>query len=232
MKSSPLLRHHGPGVVVQSGEMAETIAAFPSAIPTPELPKTIEILTKYVQHVLLDFHKVHSVFADWLVLQQSLQGVNAEDKKLCKETLTGMKKIFAAKGADWKRVDAQISVLESTISRFEKEIELIKTGTKWDVDARKEMMDMEKEKQEKLIQELMVKEREKCQAIGCNCLSREKLGNLDSPGEGTRARDAVYRKKILALLADRDLGKAQKILQEVEKFLEREVQKNQQQRSG
>jgi hypothetical protein len=174
-------------------QLHKTISAFPSEIPIPGLAKTIEILTKAGIEVLLIFLDIVTVFGNY-------QENNARERTVARREGDMMKKVYAAKEAEWKRFDIQIAGLESTISRFEKEIELIKQGKKWDTDAQKEMLEIEKERTEKLVKEMMKKEREKCHAISCDCVEKERLGNLIAPGLGTKTRDDVDRKKIVEIL--------------------------------
>jgi hypothetical protein len=54
---------------------------------------------------------------------------------------------------------------------------------------------------------MMKKRREKCDAIGCTCVEKERLGNLIMPGLGTKARDLVDRKKIVEILEGGELWK-------------------------
>lgn len=157
------------------------------------MPKTIEILTKSVREVLLTFLDVLAAFL-------SYKDYNPSELAPARKGNEMMLKVYEAKEAEWKRFDVQVAGLESTIFHFEKEMELIRQGKKWNTDAQKEMLETEKEKTEKVIKEMMEKEREKCEAIGCPCVERERLGNLIVPGLGTKSRDDNDRKKIVEIL--------------------------------
>jgi hypothetical protein len=165
------------------------------------------------------------IFLDIVTVFGNYQENNSRERAIAREG-DMMKKVYAAKEAEWERFDVQIAGLESTISRFEKEIELIKQGKKWDTDAQKEMLETEKEKTEKLIKEMMKKEREKCDAIGCDCVEKERLGNLIAPGLGTRTRDDVDRKKIVEILNGGEPWKEQNSDALFEEFKEQQFGKN------
>jgi hypothetical protein len=211
-----LIGYRDPARAVQ---LRKAISAFPSEIPIPGLAKTIEILTKAGIEVLHIFLDVVTVFGNY-------QENNPRERAMARREGDMMKKVYAAKEAEWKRFDVQIAGLESTISRFEKEIELIKQGKKWDTEAQKEMLETEKEKTEKLIKEMMKKEREKCDAIGCDCVEKERLGNLIAPGLGSKARDDVDRKKIVEILNGGELWKEQNSDAFFEKFKEQQFGRN------
>lgn len=67
----------------------------------------------------------------------------------------------------------------------------------------------------------MKKEREKCDAIGCECVEKERLSNLLTPGIGTKARDDVDRKKIMEILAGGEPWKEQHSERIFEEFKEK-----------
>ena len=150
-------------------------------------------MNKATKHVLLDFQDAVTAFSHY-------QARDSKERAMVQKSLEMMSKFHAAKEAEWKRFDVQIDGLESTLSRFQKEIKLIEQGKKWNVDAQKQMIVTGKEKTEKLVTEMMKKEREKCDAIGCECVERERLGNLLAPGLGTKVRDGTDRKKIMEIL--------------------------------
>ncbi|KAN0114652.1 hypothetical protein V8E51_004196 [Hyaloscypha variabilis] len=185
------------------------ISSFPSEIPSPGLAKTIEIVTKSVAEVFL-------IFLDIITAFSSHETNNPRERVAARKSNGMMRKFYLGKEAEWKRFDVQSSGLESTISRFEKEIELIKRGKKWDIEAQKEMLQTEKERTEKVIREMMKKEREKCDAMGCPCVEKERLGNLLLPGPGTKARDDNDRQKISEILNGKEPWKEQN----AEAFLE------------
>jgi hypothetical protein len=126
-------------------QLHKHISAFPTEIPLPGLPKTIEILTKSVRDVLLTFLDVVSAFNKYEGGPSERPG----EREVARQGTAIMNKVYAGKEAEWKRFDIQIASLESTISWFEKEIELINVGKKWDIEAQKEMLKLEKEKTEK-----------------------------------------------------------------------------------
>jgi hypothetical protein len=195
------------------------ISSFPSEIPSPGLPKTIEIVTKSVAEVFL-------IFLDIITAFSSHETNNPRERVAARKSNEMMRKFYMGKEAEWKRFDVQISGLESTISRFEKEIELIKRGKKWDIEAQKEMLQTEKERTEKVIREMMKKEREKCDAMGCPCVEKERLGNLLLPGPGTKARDDNDRQKISEILNGKEPWKEQNAEAFLEDFKKRHFGKN------
>jgi hypothetical protein len=83
------------------------------------------------------------------------------------------------------------------------------------------MIVTEKEKTEKLVTGMMKKEREKCDAIGCECVERERLGNLLAPGLWTNVRDDTDRKKIMEILDGREPWKEQNTAHIFEEFKEK-----------
>ena len=97
-------------------------------------------------------------------------------------------------------------------------MELIRQGKKWTKDALKEMLETEKEKTEKLIKEMMKKEREVCDAIGCPCVEKERLGNLLVPGLGTKAKDDADRNKIVEILNGKEPWKEHDTEKSFEEF--------------
>lgn len=139
-----LIGYRDPAISVK---LHKSISAFPSEIPVPGLPKTIEILTKATKHMLPDFQDVVTAFSNH-------QERDAKQCAVARKSFEMMSKVYAAKEAEWKRFDVQIAGLESTISRFQKEIQLIEQGKKWDIDAQKQMIETGKEKTEKLIREM------------------------------------------------------------------------------
>jgi hypothetical protein len=203
-------------------QLHEHISAFPTEIPIPGLPKTIEILTKSARDVLLIFLDVVSAFNKYEGDPSERPG----EREMARQGTLMMNKVYAGKEAEWKRFDVQIASLESTISRFEREIELIKAGKKWDTEAQKEMLRVEKDRTESVIQGMMRKEREKCDAIGCTCVEKERLGNLIMPGLGTRQRDLVDRKKIVEILEGREPWKEMNSDAWFEEFKEQHLRMN------
>ncbi|PMD34248.1 hypothetical protein L207DRAFT_638785 [Hyaloscypha variabilis F] len=194
------------------------ISSFPTEIPTPGLPKTIEIVTKSVAEIFLILLDIITVFS-------SHETNNPRERVAARKSNEMMRNFYMGKEAEWKRFDVQISGLESTISRFEKEIELIKRGKKWDIEAQKKMLQTEKERTEKVIREMM-KEREKCDAMGCPCVEKERLGNLLLPGLGTKARDDNDRQKISEILNGKEPWKEQNAEAFLEDFKKRHFGKN------
>jgi hypothetical protein len=103
---------------------------------------------------------------------------------------------------------------------------LIKRGREGDIEAQKEMLQTEKERTEKVIREMMKKEREKCDAMGCPCVEKERLGNLLLPGLGTKARDDNDRQKISEILKGKEPWKEQNAEAFLEDFKKRNFGKN------
>ena len=127
----------------RAAQLHKYISAFPAEIPTSGLPKTIEILTKATKEILLVFLDVVTAFGNH-------QETNPREQEMARESTDMMKKVCEGKEAEWKRFDVHVAGLESTIARFEKEIELIKQGEKWNTEEQKEMLEFEKETTEKL----------------------------------------------------------------------------------
>jgi hypothetical protein len=88
-------------------------------------------LTKAVRDVLLIFLDVVTAFGNY-------KGSDPRERSMGRKSNEMMMKVYAGKEAEWKRFDVQVSGLDSTISRFEKEIELIRQGKKWDTEAQKQ----------------------------------------------------------------------------------------------
>lgn len=87
-------------------------------------------MTKAVRDVLLIFLDVVTAFGNY-------KGSDPRERSIGRKSNEMMMKVYAGKEAEWKRFDVQVSGLDSTISRFEKEIELIRQGKKWDPEAQK-----------------------------------------------------------------------------------------------
>ena len=73
--------------------------------------------------MLLDFQDAVTAFSNY-------QARDPKERAMVQKSLEMMSKVYAAKEAEWKRFDVQIAGLEFTLSRFQKEIELIEQGKK------------------------------------------------------------------------------------------------------
>jgi hypothetical protein len=203
MFDNPLMKkiragHRSVDVPVVAHELFNKV---PDIVETSKLDHYIADLTKGVKEMRLDYEDAYEVstqFIERSLAANNLGGMSSA--QVIREKLEKVDQIKKARVLEFQMFDCRVAASRAEIIRLREEIK--KIGNKSPHVKTEAQMSREREVHlEKLVQDLISLERKKCEAVGCVCVEREKVGNATEPGLGAKTRHLDDRQKIEELLA-------------------------------